>query len=140
MENTPDLVSEALQQVRLSGAVLFCIDLGAPWCLQTGGNLGLPPPPRQVTLFHVVLEGECWVSLCDGRPRRLQTGDAVILPRGDSHWLGDRADCVPVPAAELYGDTPLWEIPHLLRWGGDGAHTRLLCGFLGYERAEPRLR
>jgi AraC-like DNA-binding protein len=129
MEPATDLISEALQQVRLGGAVLFCVDLGAPWCV-----LNLPPPASHVTLFHVVLEGECWAGLGDSRPQRLEAGDAVILPRADVHWLGDRSDGVPVPAAELYGDTPLSQL-RLLRWGGDGAHTRILCGFLGYERA-----
>jgi AraC-like DNA-binding protein len=134
-EPATDLISDALQQVRLSGAVLFCVDLSAPWCVLNNGNLHLPPPASHVTLFHVVLEGECWAGLGDSQPQRLAAGDAVILPRADVHWLGDQPDGVPVPVSELYGDTPLLQMPHLLRWDGDGVRTRLLCGFLGYEHA-----
>jgi AraC-like DNA-binding protein len=134
-EPATDLISEALQQVRLSGAVLFCVDLGAPWCLLTAENLRLPPPASHVALFHVVVEGECWARVDGGPSEHLQAGDAVILPRADVHSLGDRADGVPTPASALYGNTPLSQLPHHLKWGGDGPHTRILCGFLGYERA-----
>ena len=135
MDSATDLISDALQQVRLGGVVLFCVDLNAPWCVLTDVKAHLPPPATHVTCFHIVLEGECWAGLVDRPPQRLQAGDAVILPRADLHHLGDRPDSVPVPASELYGDTPLPQLPHLLRWGGDGAHTRILCGFLSYERA-----
>ena len=133
-EPATDLISEALQQVRLSGAVLFCVDLGAPWCLLTSENMRLPPPASHVALFHVVVEGECWARV-EGSAEHLQAGDAVILPRADVHSLGDRADGVPTPASALYGNTPLSQLPHHLQWGGDGPRTRILCGFLGYERA-----
>lgn len=129
-----DLISEALQLVRLSGALLFRVDLSAPWSLLTGGYPKLPPPASHMTAFHVVLEGECWVGLDGDAPQRLLAGDAVILPRAAAHRLSDQPSRESVRVADLLGDTPLSRVRDL-RWGGDGPRTRVLCGFLGYEHA-----
>lgn len=134
MEPATDLITEALQQVRLSGVVLFRVDLRSPWCFRTVGDMEVPPQASHMTVFHVVLEGECWVGLEADPPQLFRAGDAVILPRSDIHWLGDRPDGIPIPVSELYGDTPLSQLCDV-RLGGDGARTRILCGFLGYERA-----
>ena len=133
-EPAVDLISDALQRVRLSGAVLFCVDLSAPWSLLTGGYPKLLPPASHMTAFHVVLEGECWVGVNEEAPHRLRAGDAVILPRAEVHSLSDQPGQASVLVADLLRDMPLPRL-HKLRWGGSGPRTRMLCGFLGYEHA-----
>lgn len=129
-----DVISEALQQVRLTGAVLFRVGFGAPWAVQTGGDVRLPPPATHTSVFHAVLEGECWVGHGDEPRRRLQAGEAVIIPRSIVHYLGDTPDRSPAKVSDLLNVTSLSKLRDL-RWGGDGRRTRILCGFLGYERA-----
>lgn len=129
-----DVISQVLQQVRLSGAVLFRVALGAPWALQTVGNLRLPTSTGQTSIFHIVLEGECWVGYGEEPRQHLQAGEAVVLPRSITHYLGDTPSRTPTPVSELLGDRPLSQLRDV-RLGGAGATTRLLCGFLNYERA-----
>lgn len=129
-----DVISDALRQVRLSGAVLFRIEVGAPWAVLTSTTLALPPPATHMATFHVVLDGECWVGHQDEPKRRLTAGEAVILPRTVQHFLGDAAGRTPADTTELIGKRPLSKL-HDVKWGGDGPRTRLLCGFLGYEPA-----
>lgn len=129
-----DVISQVLQQVKLSGAVLFRVAFGAPWAIQTMGNLRLPPSAAQTSIFHIVLEGECWAGHGDEPRQHLQAGDAVILPRSIVHYIGDAPDRTPMLVSRLLGDRPLSQLRDV-RLGGAGATTRLLCGFLSYERA-----
>lgn len=129
-----DLISDALQQVRLGGAVLFRVSLRAPWSFVSGDGVSLPPPSSHVGIFHVLLEGECRVSLAGEVPRILRAGDAVILPHAAPHRLEDPPGSEPLLVSRLLGDVPLAQV-HDVDWPGPGRCTRILCGFLGYQRA-----
>ena len=59
----------------------------------------------------------------------------VLFPRNDLHLLGSDLDLPPVMASDIIQpprDGGLFSIHH----GGDGARTRLVCGFLGCDSAE----
>ena len=132
-----DVLSQVLQQVRLAGAVLFRAELGAPWCISTRPGTVLAQklgrPTMHVITFHVVLQGRMWARLGATDGQWVEAGQAVVLPHGDAHVLGDTPQGRPVPTSELWGEVPLAQLRDV-RWGGDGGRTRVLCGFLGCQR------
>lgn len=132
-----DVLSEVLQAVRLSGAVLFRGEFGSPWCIaarpETAIAAQLSSPGTHLISFHVALDGFFWAQLPPEQPLCVQAGEVLVVPHGDAYVIGDTLQARPVPAAELFGGTPLLEM-RSLRWGGDPVVTRALCGYLSCER------
>ena len=77
-------------------------------------------------------KGSCWVQANDGVPKLLSEGDIIIFPHGDSHILGDRLDQEPVLVSRLLPEPP-WTEPLLMKYGGGGEVSKLVCGFLHCE-------
>lgn len=126
-----DVVSDVLRVVRLSGVVVFHTELTAPW------GLAVPPAATMASLlaletrhlisFHAVARGSC-ISLLDG-VEHLRQGDVVMYPHGDPHVLASDDSVVPTPVGGLL--PPLSpERLAVLKHGGGGALTRLVCGFV----------
>ena len=132
-----DVLSEVLQQVRLTGAVMFRATLAAPWCIAArpeGAVIAeVMPTAAHLISFHVVLEGRMSAGLVPSQSEQVDAGEVLIVPHGDAYFIGDSLEGLPLPAAQLFGDTPMTAMRNL-RWGGDGAHTRVICGYLGCER------
>ncbi len=65
----------------------------------------------------------------------------IVLPYGDVHFMGgvEKAECVQM--MELFEDPP-WEKLPLLRDGGGGARTDIVCGWLHSEDPifDPRMK
>jgi AraC-like DNA-binding protein len=59
----------------------------------------------------------------------VSAGDAVVLPYCDVHTMGWPAGTPAVPIASLVPPPPWASVP-VLRHGGGGAPTRILCGYL----------
>ena len=56
-----------------------------------------------------------------------------MFPHNDPHLLGSHLDLPPVPSRQVVRASPeggLWVIRH----GGGGEQTRVVCGFLGCDR------
>jgi AraC-like DNA-binding protein len=67
-----------------------------------------------------------------GSALRADAGDVIVVPQGESHVLGSSTDLSPVPAAPLFAnqvETTPGEVM-TLAYGGGGAVTRIVCGFL----------
>ncbi len=130
-----DALSETLRVVRLVGAIFISARFTAPWCYQsphasTAAPL-LEPGAERVVIFHLITEGECFVEL-EGQPAmRLQAGDAVIFPQGDAHLMTSEPGLVPAQGADLC--KVLARRPRQLAYGGGGATTRLVCGYLACD-------
>jgi AraC-like DNA-binding protein len=65
----------------------------------------------------------------------VRAGEVVLFPRNDPHWLGSDLDRPPVMARDIIqppGPGGLLSIRH----GGDGARSRVVCGFLGCDGAQ----
>lgn len=134
-----DLLSDALSMVRLTGAVIFRILVDGPWCVSTAPTLddfapALTPGTNHLIAFHVLLSGECWLR-CPPQPWiRVRQGDAVVLPHGQLHELGDhREEHPPSFRAILRNRSPL-DLRNLSFNTGGGSHTEVLCGFLGCDK------
>lgn len=80
-----DLVSELLLGMRLVGVDYRRIELSRPF------GLHLAAAPGRAR-FHFVARGPVFLRRADGGLHVLETGDAVLLPRGGGHDLVSRAD------------------------------------------------
>lgn len=135
-----DALSDVLRVVQLTGAVFLDGTFSAPWCVIGHADSalcsGYLPPSERVISFHLVTEGSCWVMLPHDRAGafRVDAGDVIVLPQGETHVLGSSPDLSPVPAAPLLAQvaTAPGEVM-TLAYGGDGAVTRIVCGFLAAQ-------
>jgi AraC family transcriptional regulator, alkane utilization regulator len=128
-----DILSDVLGVIRISGAVLFHGEFSAPWCVSTPpASLMarvLMPGAKRLILFHIIAEGECWAERHGSPPLHLAAGDVIALPFGDAHALADAPGHPPTPIAALLPPRP-WATFPVVRHGGSGPRTRILCGFL----------
>ncbi|MGI9606405.1 MAG: AraC family transcriptional regulator [Acidimicrobiales bacterium] len=117
-----DPLAEALHFLRMDGMFYCLSEMTSPW------GLDLPTMPDSLW-FHVVTAGACTLIDAAGDEHHIQTGDVVVLPHGGGHRALD------VPGT----DTPLvFDLPHdyvsrqyaVLRHGGGGAPTTIICGVL----------
>lgn len=124
-----DPLSEALHYLRMDGMFYCSSELSAPW------GIDLPSMP-DCLWFHVVTEGACTLIDSSGHEATVNAGDIVVLPHGAGHRALDIAG-TPTPV--------VFDLPHeyvsrqyaILRHGGGGAPTRIICGVvqLGHPAA-----
>ena len=125
-----DPLGEALQFLRMNGAFYCRSELTEPW------GLTLPPMPSYVW-FHVVTSGRTWLEAGGAEARRLAPGDLALVPHGSGHVLrsepGAAAPGILDLERELVSDR--YEI---LRHGGGGAPTTLICGAVRFDHPAAR--
>jgi hypothetical protein len=61
-----DLLSDVLTLVRLTGALIFQVEVKGPWGVASHPTVEkfaplLPATTNQVIAFHILLDGRCWV-------------------------------------------------------------------------------
>jgi len=138
------LLAAALDQLRLEGALFFRSELTEPFAFEsTPLQLAdaLHPGAERLILFHIVAAGSCWVAGADGERHSASAGDVIVLPYGDFHTIGGEGSADSVPINSLLDPLPWSDLP-LLRHGGGGARTELVCGYLYSEDPlfDPALR
>jgi AraC-like DNA-binding protein len=130
------VVSDVLRVIRLSGVVIFHTELTDPWGLEVPPTTALAKMlalgSRRLIPFHAVAKGRC-LSLLDGA-ERLEEGDVVMYPHGDAHVLASDGSVVPTPVGGLLPPLSPDE-PAVVRHGGGGSVTRLVCGFVHCDEA-----
>ncbi|MEX2584058.1 MAG: AraC family transcriptional regulator [Gemmatimonadota bacterium] len=136
-----DILSDVLRVIRLTGAVFFTARFSAPWSLASPASTALAPMLGKradcISLFHILVEGECWFSLEGHAPVRVETGAVVVIPHGDAHVMGYHPDCASVPIESILTPSENGEIPHV-EHGGGGEEARFVCGYLhGDHRFNP---
>jgi AraC-like DNA-binding protein len=128
-----DLVPQVLGLVRLHGAIFFRSTFRSPWSYTSPGTqqmTGVVPGQGSLVMFHIVASGRCWIAMAaDGRRHELTAGDVVVMPYSDAHAWGSYEEADPVSIATLLPRVPWREFPHL-QYGGDGARTEVVCGYL----------
>jgi AraC-like DNA-binding protein len=85
-----------------------------------------------VIAYHYVIGGRLLLVQDGEEPIEIRAGEIVILPRNDRHLLSSGPGLQPVSADELIqpgADGCLSRISY----GGEGAATHIVCGFLGTE-------
>ena len=139
----PDVLSEVLRTVRLTGALYFLVKATAPWEIAVPDGAALAsavePRPQRVISYHVVLRGRCWGRvLPDGTPTRLEAGDILVFPHGDAYVMSIEPDRGAGPSAcevlEFMGAMSRGQLPFVVVEDGGGAGSLdLVCGFLGTD-------
>jgi AraC-like DNA-binding protein len=136
-----DALSDVLKSVRLEGAVYVNAEFTAPWCIR--GECGLQSVKAKlsgaehVAFFHFLTEGSCKVRPADGgEVLEVKAGDLVLFPTEGRHLMGTDLQLAPMEAEALAaGDNPADPEVYCLRYGGGGAMTRFVCGYLALSRS-----
>jgi AraC-like DNA-binding protein len=136
-----DALSEVLRVTQLSGGVFLHAEFCAPWCIATrvapadcGPAIG---PAAHLIPYHFIVEGELHIKVKDADHSSclVRAGEVVLLPHNDVHLMGSDLGLPPTEGSQvvqLPQDGGLYSIQH----GGTGGRTRMVCGFLGFARAE----
>jgi AraC-like DNA-binding protein len=122
-----DVLSDILDNVRLSGALLGRAEFSAPWGASTEGISGL--------MFHIILSGNGFITLEGEEPVPLGTGDLIMMPHGHTHQLQSDPEAPIVKFTDLMVSGPLRK-PEVMRSGGGGAVTAFACGRLEFDKGE----
>jgi AraC family transcriptional regulator, alkane utilization regulator len=128
----PDLLSEVLRTVRLTGSVIFGGSFTAPFAVRTPKRWDEGTPfahLHHISVFHLIVEGACTFETACGVRRETTAGDMLLMPFADQHtfWNGDPPEIAYAP--DIIRPGPI-EGMVTARYGGGGEETRIACGFL----------
>ena len=129
------VLRSTLEQLRLEGAIFFRSELtdafefdSAPLALADA----LRPGADRLILFHIVARGSCWVTVDDGVRHWADAGDVIVLPYADHYTMGGETPAERVSILTLVDPLP-WDVIPVIRHGGGGTATDLVCGYLHSE-------
>ena len=125
-----DPLAEALHFLRMNGAFYCRSELTAPW------GMTMMPMPGYIW-FHVVTTGRVWLEAGDDEGRLLQPGDLGMVPHGEGHVLRSEPG-VPAPGVLELEREEISERYEILRHGGGGAPTTLICGAVRFDHPAAR--
>jgi len=133
-ESELEALSEVLRDVKLTGAVFLDAEFSEPWCIAARGRFArvLMPEAEHFIHYHLMVDGRCRVRAGEGPEIALEVGDVLVVPHGDEHVMGSNLALAARPLSEVLRPPGRGEIA-LARYGGDGARTRFVCGFLGCD-------
>jgi AraC-like DNA-binding protein len=118
-QSEADVLSQVMGMLQLHGKIFRRCEFAAPWGIWF---------PAEWAHFHVIEKGECWLQPGEeSEPLRLGAGDLVVLPRGTGHRLGSDVDVKFATIEKVvarHRDRP----QPVMRYGGKGAQTHMLCG------------
>src|SRR5262249_19151468 len=124
-----DTLSDLLRTVRLTGAVFFDVDAAAPWvAMQPPGRTiagSVLPGVQHLISYHAVVSGGCSGALAGGEPVRLEAGDAIVLPHGDSHVMSSAPELPATIDLGVYR-RPAAGLPVSVHIEGAGPRTHLV--------------
>jgi AraC-like DNA-binding protein len=127
------VLADLLRRVHLSGALFLRGEFSAPWAFASNNPAVLKdifaPGSSRLVLFHVAVEGSFRIAVASGDSAIANPGDAVVLPYCDAHAMGYPDVAMPAPIESLVPPPPWKEAP-VVRCGGGGEPTRILCGYL----------
>ena len=131
-----DVFSDVLRVIRLSGGVFLEADFTAPWCISGKVSSDDCKPflhaPRHVIASHFVAQGYMRLQPQDGEAIDVGAGEIVLLPHNSAHTFGSELNPTPVPAGEIIQSPRDGGLARIV-YGGGGAATQLLCGYLGCD-------
>src|SRR5262245_22271628 len=132
-----DAISEALKVVRVTGAAFFNAEFTAPWGFDSPPTetvaAALSAGTKRLAIYHLVAEGVAQLRV-EGRPAvSLAAGDLVVFPHGHRHAMSNGR---PRAMHDMARELPqlLSDDLRVMRLGGDGAPTRFVCGYFGFDR------
>ena len=129
-----DAFSEILSGVRLHGAVFFRAEFSSPWGLSVPESKRtaamVAPGASHLVLFHLVIEGGCFVELAGEESIQLEPGDIVVFPHGHAHHMASgKTVARPFPDYGINHKITARDLCPL-RAGGGGEVSRFVCGYM----------
>jgi AraC-like DNA-binding protein len=132
-----DTLSDVMRAVRLTGAVFFSIDARAPWVTETppGAEIAsrIVPGAEHVIDYHIVTAGSCWGGIVGEPAIRLEAGDVIVFPQGDTHVMSSAPGMRGKPDVTVYRRSETQLPIAIAPDGGSDARTEVICGFLGCD-------
>jgi AraC-like DNA-binding protein len=134
-----------LAQLRLQGAIFLRGEYTEAWAYDSlppkDAVAVLAPGADRMILFHVIASGQAWIETYESERHWAAAGDVIVLPYGDGHRMGGTEPAELVPIADLIDDPP-WERMPVIRHGGQGEATHVVCGYLTCDHPlfDPRLQ
>jgi AraC-like DNA-binding protein len=125
-----DPLGEALHFLRMNGAFYCRSELSEPW------GMTLPPMPGYLW-FHVVTSGRARIETDERNARLLQPGDFSLVTHGEGHVLRSEPG-VPAPGVLELERELISDRYEILRHGGGGAPTILICGAVRFDHPAAR--
>ena len=128
-----DVLSDVLRAVRLCGSVFFTAEFSSPWALDSPHPDLLAtivmPEAEHVSLFHILMEGQCLVE-CGPYPRvTMESGDVVVFPHGHSHTMRSEDGAHTTRLDHVLSHPSPNALPQV-SFGGGGRRARFICGYL----------
>jgi len=136
-----DALSDALCAVKLGGAVYLTAEFSAPWCVEGRVDAVLfaayLPIYKRLIAYHLVLEGSLHAQIGDDDTSAIEVfaGEILVVPQGETHRLASSGGLRPKSFTQVAADeveTSPGEVMNL-SYGGGGARTRIICGFLACD-------
>lgn len=133
-----DALSELLRVIRLSGTAFIDADLYAPWAVETPPPSAiaarLAPGAGRIIPYHLVTEGACHVRVGAHASVEFAAGQVIMFPHGDVHMLASTPGLKPMQiTTDAVVKLTRPDSVARIRYGGNGARTRLICGFFACD-------
>ena len=131
MSDTPvfpvsnDPLGETLHQLRLDGSLYCQSHLSGDW------SIAMPIMPGKM-IFHVIINGNCWLKLEGQEPQLLKQGTLVLVPHGRGHTICSDPQLPAVLLMDL-SVKRVSERYEILEIVGEGPKTELTCGVMGFD-------
>jgi AraC-like DNA-binding protein len=123
-----DVLTSVMDAVRLRSRVFCRSELKAPW--------GMALKRSDDAHFHVIERGGAWLRVAGREPLALAGGDLVVVPHGTGHTLTDSLATKARHLLEMAGPRGAEGGCIVMRGGGEGAETQLVCGSFRFERRD----
>ena len=128
-----DVLSNVLETVRLTGALMITADLNDPWpILSPSFEVLLQSRSSKaecVSFFHIITAGKCLFKMESGKPFLLGNGSVIIFPHGCPHIMASTLQIQPTPIVALPNGEGMQGLPKV-KHAGPGENTKLICGYL----------
>lgn len=136
-----DAFSEILSGIKLNGALYFNAEFSAPWGVAAPASDSLAPilatGDEHLVIYHLVLDGLAFAHL-NGAPVPLEPGDVVVFPHGDAHVISSQSSIGRAPQTQDVERKIAAHELTLLKAGGGGQTTRVVCGYMACDRSLSR--
>lgn len=123
-----DVLTDVLSNLRLRGRMYFRTEFVGSW----GVTL---PADRNTIRIHLVVQGQCWVSVDgDNEPILLREGDFALVPHGAGQTLSD-SPCADAVSLETLLNAGKLGDDGIFRHGTSESkqQARLVCGFCSFD-------
>lgn len=128
-----DVLSDVLRAVRLCGSVFFTAEFSSPWALNSPNPELLAsivmPEAEHMSLFHILMEGQCLVDCGAYTSVAMEAGDVVVFPHGHSHTMRSDDNARTTRLDHVLSRPSPDALPQV-SFGGGGRRARLICGYL----------